>query len=390
MRAFDRSAASRSLRRPTRRQLLVSAAGLGLGAVAASLAKPVFAQARTLRIGATFDNSSVEKANGTGLYAGSSAYFNALNKAGGLNGTRVELVMADDEFKPEKAKANALAFAADSVVLAMLHPLGTRQASEVSDAVPGMAVVGPNTGTVSLRKKASPNTFWVRANYDQEIDRLIATAAVLGQTRIGIVYSEDPLGQSLLAGFKASLAKANLQPAVIASTPGTTSMEVEPAATKVAAANPQIVIVGLAGTAPAFVKALRKAGDTSSVYGLSITAGSLASMGDLAHGLGFAIVVPSPFQTKYEIVRRYQADMLANGNKDFSLPSLEGYIDAAVLTEGLRRAGPSPSRAAVIAGMERIENYDLGGVKINFGRNNREGNQFVDVAVISSEGRLIS
>ena len=373
--------------KPTRRQVLARMTGV---AAAASMGLPVFAQARSIRIGATFDNSSVEKANGTGLFLGSSAYFNALNRAGGINGTKVELVMADDQFKPDVAKSNALAFHADNSVLAMIHPLGTRQTAEVSDAVPGMAVVGPNTGTVSLRKKAAPNTFWVRANYDQEIDKLIATAAVLGQSRIGIVYSNDPLGQSLLAGFKASLAKAKLEPAVIASTPSTTSMEVEPAAKQIAEAKPQIVIIGLAGTAPAFVRAFRAAGGKSSAYGLSITAGSLGAMGDLAHGLGFAIVVPSPFATKFEIVRRYQADMLASGVKEFSLPSLEGYMDACVLAEGLRRAGPSPTRAGVIAALEHIEGYDLGGVKINYGRGNREGNQFVDVAVISSNGRLIS
>ena len=359
--------------KPTRRQVIARMTGV---AAAAGLGLPVFAQARAIRIGASFDNSSVEKANGTGLALGSTACFNALNRAGGLNGTKVELVLADDQFKPELAKSNALAFAADASVLAMIHPLGTRQTAEISDAAPGMAVVGPNTGTVSLRKKASPNTFWVRANYDQEIDKLIATAAVLGQ--------------SLLAGFKASLARVKLEPAVIASTPGTTSMEVDPAARQVAEAAPQIVIVGLAGTAPAFVRALRATGGKSSVYGLSITAGSLAALGDLARGVGFAIVVPSPLSTRFEIVRRYQADMQASGFKEYSLPSLEGYMDACVLAEGLRRAGPAPTRASVIAGLAGIEGYDLGGVKINFGRNNREGNQFVDVAVISATGKLLS
>ena len=371
----------------TRRQALGRIAG---AAAAVGLGLPALAQARPLHIGTTFDNSSVEKANGTGMYTGSTAYFNALNKAGGLYGTKVGLLMVDDQFKPELARANALAFAADNSVLAILHPLGTRQAAEVTAAVPGMAVVGPNTGTVALRRKAAPNTFWVRANYDQEIDKLIATAVVLGQSRIGLVYSNDPLGQSLLAGFKASLAKARLEPAVIASTPGTTSMEVEPAARAIAEVEPQVVIIGLAGTAPAFVRALRATGSTISAYGLSITAGSLRSMGGHARGIGVATVVPSPFATKYEFVRRYQADMLASGFKEFSLPSLEGYLDAAVLAEGLRRAGPSPTRASVIAGLERIESYDLGGVKINFGHGNREGNQFVDVAVIGADGRLIS
>ncbi|SFP75233.1 ABC transporter substrate-binding protein [Variovorax sp. 770b2] len=363
----------------------------GLAATAAAgLGMPAFAQGKPIRIGTTFDNSSVEKANGQGLFQGSSAFFNALNKSGGLNGTKVELVMADDTFKPEVAKANALAFEKDSSVLALLHPLGTRQTSEVMDAVPGMAVVGPITGTVALRKKTAPNTFWVRVNYDQEVEKLVTTAAVLGQSRIGLVHSNDPLGQSVLAAFKTALAKAKLEPAVIATTPNTTSMEVGPAADAIAKAKPQVVIIGLAGTAPVFMKALRDAGGNSSAYGLSITASALAAMGDLARGLGFVIVVPSPYSTKFEIVRRYQADMLANGTKDFSLTSLEGYINAAVLAEGLRRAGGSPTRASVMAGLASIENFDLGGMKLHYGRNNREGGQFVDVAVIGSRGQMLS
>ncbi|MGF6350088.1 ABC transporter substrate-binding protein [Variovorax sp. W2I14] len=363
----------------------------GLAATAAAgLGMPAFAQGKPIRIGTTFDNSSVEKANGQGLFQGSSAFFNALNKSGGLNGAKVELVMADDTFKPDVAKANALAFEKDNSVLALLHPLGTRQTSEVMDAVPGMAVVGPITGTVALRKKASPNTFWVRVNYDQEVEKLVTTAAVLGQSRIGLVHSNDPLGQSVLAAFKAALAKAKLEPAVIATTPNTTSMEVGPAAEAIAKAKPQVVIIGLAGTAPVFMKALRDAGGNSSAYGLSITASALAAMGDLARGLGFVIVVPSPYSTKFEIVRRYQADMVANGTKDFSLTSLEGYINAAVLAEGLRRAGASPTRASVMAGLASIENFELGGLKINYGRTNREGGHFVDVAVIGSRGQMLS
>ena len=363
----------------------------GLAATAAAgLGMPAFAQGKPIRIGTTFDNSSVEKANGQGLFQGSSAFFNALNKSGGLNGTKVELVMADDTFKPDVAKANALAFEKDSSVLALLHPLGTRQTSEVMDAVPGMAVVGPITGTVALRKKTAPNTFWVRVNYDQEVEKLVTTAAVLGQSRIGLVHSNDPLGQSVLAAFKAALAKAKLEPAVIATTPNTTSMEVGPAAEAIAKAKPQVIIIGLAGTAPVFMKALRDAGGNSSAYGLSITASALAAMGDLARGLGFVIVVPSPYSTKFEIVRRYQADMVANGTKDFSLTSLEGYMNAAVLAEGLRRAGGSPTRASVLAGMASIENFDLGGLKINYGRTNREGGHFVDVAVIGSRGQMLS
>jgi len=366
---------------------------LTLGGVAATLALPASAQGRTLRIAATFANSGPEKINGAGLFQGSSAYFDAVNRAGGIHGTKVELVMADDQFNPDVAKQNALTFAADASVLAMLHPLGTRQVAAVMDNVKDMAIVGPNTGTVALRRKPAANTFWVRANYDQEVDKLVSTAITLGTTQIALVHPKDPLGAGLLAAFNAACEKHKIKPVVIATTPSTISPEVEPAAKEIAKAAPQVVIMGLgAGTAPLFVKALRQTGAASTIYGLSIamSAANIRDLGELSRGLGFSIVVPSPFATKHEIVRRYQADMEAAGSKDFSLPSLEGYVDARVLAEGLRRAGAAPTRAAIVAALEQVDALDLGGLRIAYGKGTREGSRYVDVAVIGSGGRFMS
>ena len=384
-RSSQSTTALAALRRRTVLQLAAGAAAhVGLAAHAQSSAP------KGLRVGTTFDNSGVEKPNGSGMFLGSSAYFDALNRAGGIHGSKVELIMKDDGFKPDVAKANALAFADDASVMALLHPLGTRQTAEIIAAVPTLAVVGPNTGTVSLRKSAKPNAFWVRANYDQEIERLVTQAALTGQKAIGLVHPKDPLGASLLAGFTAAMARLKIDPAVVATTPGTASLEVESAAKQIADAKPDTVIVGLAGTAGPFIKALRAAGGHSLVYGISISAGSIFALGALARGVGFSIAVPSPYSARAEVVRRYQADMQAAGHKTYSLASIEGYLDAMVLAEGLRRAGPAPTRAAVMAGLERIENWDVGGMRFNFGRGNREGSQFVDLGVVGATGRLLT
>jgi branched-chain amino acid transport system substrate-binding protein len=376
--------------RISRRRTLRMVAG---AAAAVGLPFTTRAQGKVLRVGATFANSGPEKVNGAGLFEGSSAYFAAVNRSGGINGMKVELVAVDDKFNPDAAKQNALAFHADPGMLAILHPLGTRQVAAVMDAVPDMAVVGPNTGTVALRKKAAPNTFWVRASYDEEIDKLILAAATLGVTKIGLVHPKDPLGAGLLAGFNAACEKYRIKPAVIATTPSTISPEVEPAAVEIAKVAPQVVIMGLgAGTSPLFLRALRKAGGASTVYGLSIAMSTqnVRDLGELSRGVGFSIVMPLPFATKHEIVRRYQSDMVAFGSKEFSLPSLEGYVDARVLAEGLRRAGPAPTRAGVINALEQIESLDLGGFRVGFGKGRRDGSHFVDIAVIGSQGRFLS
>lgn len=380
----------RAARGLSRRGVLTALGALGFASTGPALSTT---PRRTLRIGSTFDGSSVERANGMACFQGAQACFDAINRGGGLHGASLELVAADDQFKPELAKSNAQAFRADRSILALLTPLGTRQTAAIMEAVTDMAIVGPNTGTAALRKASPPNLFWVRASYDEEVEKLIATASTLGTRRIGLVHPDDPLGRSVLAAFERSMKAHGLTPAVVATTPNTISREVEPAALAVAGAAPQMVIMALAGVAPLFVQALRKtSGGQTAIYGLSIGASmaNIKAMGDLARGVGFALIVPSPFSPKHEIVRRYRADMIAAGQSAFSLPSIEGYINARVCAEALLRAGPGATRESLIAALENLEAFDLGGLRINYGRGNRIGGHFVDVAVIGTEGRLLS
>ena len=370
------------------RRSLIAAAGLGL------LGAPWVARAQssTLRIAATIASSGVERFNGLGLLNGAQAYFDAVNRAGGINGRQIELVKADDEFNAGKAKDNALKFASDANVLALIHPQGTRQTTEVMKAVTSLPIIGPNTGATALHKSGAKNVFWVRTNYDQEVERLVKLADNLGLKRFGLVYPNDPFGQSVLESFKASLARRNIEAVGIASTPGTASLEVDAAARQLAKLPVQVLIMSLAGTTPAFYKAYRDAGGVSLCYGLSVS-GTASNLAQLAKGNDrpfFSVIVPSPNAQKFEIVRQYRRDMKTAGFEIDSLVSLEGYVDAYVLAEGLRRAGAKPDRDSLLAGLESLSNFDIGGVRLNFGKTVREGNSYTDTVTIDGSGRLIS
>jgi branched-chain amino acid transport system substrate-binding protein len=349
------------------------------------------AQARLLRIGSTFDDSGVERANGSGCHQGALACFESVNRSGGIRGSKLELVKADDQFNPDVARRNVRAFEADRSVLGLLSPLGTRQTLAVMEAATSLPIVGPYTGTAALRRTSPTNVFWVRATYDEEVERLIANAVTLGVTRVGIVYPDDPFGRQVLEAFTRSMESRRLKPAVLAKTPGTTSKDVNPAVKAVAASDAQLVIMSLAGVAPLFVDAYRAVGGGATLYGLSISASAanVKSMGQQSRGVGFAIVVPSPFSRRHELVRRYQSDMSAAGVKDLSLPSLEGYVNARVMVEGLRRAGTSITRDSLHSALAGIEALDLGGMRIGYGRTNRIGGHFVDVAVVGQHGQLL-
>jgi branched-chain amino acid transport system substrate-binding protein len=60
-----------------------------------------------------------------------------------------------------------------------------------------------------------------------------------------------------------------------------------------------------------------------------------------------------------------------------------------VLVEGLRRAGPRPTRAGVIRALESMRSFDLGGITVGFAPDNRIGSRYVEVTVISSSGKLL-
>ena len=82
--------------------------------------------------------------------------------------------------------------------------------------------------------------------------------------------------------------------------------------------------------------------------------------------------------------------MRSSGSTDYSTPTLEGYVNARVLAEGLRRAGSNVTRASLITALDGITGLNMGGMTVSFGSGNRVGGSFVDVGVIGAGGKILS
>ena len=105
--------------------------------------------------------------------------------------------------------------------------------------------------------------------------------------------------------------------------------------------------------------------------------------------LAISQVVPFPSNSTMPLVREYQQAMKAAGATEFSHLSLEGYINAKVAAEGLRRAGKNLTRESLIASMQGIRSLDLGGMEVSFGKGGASASRFVELTVINSQGRLV-
>ena len=69
--------------------------------------------------------------------------------------------------------------------------------------------------------------------------------------------------------------------------------------------------------------------------------------------------------------------------------SMEGYLAAKVVTEGLRRAGNRVgSREALIQGLEALGSQSFGGFQVNFSAGNHVASSFVELSMLTGDGRV--
>ncbi|HRM00210.1 MAG TPA: ABC transporter substrate-binding protein, partial [Acidovorax sp.] len=123
------------------------------------------------------------------------------------------------------------------------------------------------------------------------------------------------------------------------------------------------------------------------VYTLSLGAGSavLKALGNDARGLAVARTTPPPNKPTLALTRDFQASMKRH-NKPADYDRFVGYMDARVLIEGLKAAGPGVTRASLTQAMEGLSRLDIGGFSYQFSPQNRNGSSYVDIAVVGDGG----
>jgi ABC-type branched-subunit amino acid transport system substrate-binding protein len=100
--------------------------------------------------------------------------------------------------------------------------------------------------------------------------------------------------------------------------------------------------------------------------------------------------VPFPWNVATPVVKEYQQLYTASTKKDdYSFTSLEGFISAKVLVEGLRRAGNDLTREKFITAMESMRDVDVGGYLITFTPTSHSGSRFVELTVIGKDERFL-
>ncbi|MBC2713054.1 MAG: ABC transporter substrate-binding protein [Desulfosarcina sp.] len=337
---------------------------------------------------------------GTQTLHGAMAYLKHINAAGGINGRRIRLVTYDDGYDPPQCLVNTQRLLIEDRVFSLFCYVGTPTTVRVLPLIEDARIplVGMFTGANALREPLNRYLINVRASYYQETAAAVRyLVEQLNIRDIAVFYQYDAYGFDGLRGTELALKEFSLVPVSKGSYVRGT-LDVEEGLDRIRASGARsVVMIGTYEPCAKFIRMARANGYHPVFYNVSfVGADALARLlGAEGEGVIVSQVVPPPEYIGSEKrlwgVKEY-VDLLATYFPDDrpNFVGLEGYINARVLVEGLKRAGRNLDRESFIRAIESIRDYDLGIANtLSFSPQDHQGLERVYFTRISGGGFVL-
>ena len=368
-----------------------------------------------LGVSAAFSGPS--RGLGIELYRGASAYFTHINQQGGISGRKVVLKTYDDGYQPDPSVKNTLQLMLEDDVFLLFGYVGTPTVTRVLPMLKkfqdrNIFLFFPFTGAQPQREPPYGDfAFNLRASYRQETAGLVDNFIRINRKRIAVFYQADAYGRSGWAGVRSALKRHGEQIAGEATyrrgEKFTGSMRKQVEILK--ASDPEAVIcIGAYAACAAFARDAVNLGLRVPIANLSFV-GSENLLKLLTEGqdnsdsytqlLVNSQVVPSYEETSTPAVQEYREMMQQYApqppeelvKEDYtpfahSFVSLEGFLNAKLMVEILRRLGDDPQRSQLEDAVFSVRDFDLGiGEQVSFGPDRRQGLQRVYYTVVEND-----
>jgi ABC-type branched-subunit amino acid transport system substrate-binding protein len=316
---------------------------------------------------------------GQAIRAATTAFFDDLNKSGGIFNRKIELRFADSGETPAAARANIERLLQTQEVFAMTVSLIAGAEKEITPLMAQMRV--PMVGALTLYPQTdyplNREVFYLISGMDGQARAMIHHAASnpeLRKTEIAIVYPDPPANVSVVAAAKDQCEKDRLKSELYRYP--AEHFDGAALSKKIGTAHAIVLFLGDGRDAVAFMRAADESGWHPTIY-----IPSPNSNGDLFHApVGFDRKIllsfpTSPADQTTEAIKEFRA--FAANHK---LPSnhtaalVSAYGGLKILTEALKRAGKDISREKLIDILEGFYDYPTGLTPpITYGPNARVG-----------------
>jgi branched-chain amino acid transport system substrate-binding protein len=352
---------------------------------------------REIRMGMSAPLSGAAKQLGRLMKLGIETAFNVANDAGGIHDRKLALIVADDGYEPTQTAGTMKQLYEKDGVFGIIGNVGTPTAAV---ALPfslshKMLFFGAFTGSNILRRDPPDRyVFNYRPSYVEEtsaVVRYLVKTKRLRPEQIAVFAQQDGFGD---AGFE-GVAKAMRTLRAPGDT-GTTmrlnyprnTVDVDDAIAQLSQYQHQrgatpIKAVVMVATYRAAAKFIEKTHDllpgltytNVSAVGSTVLAEELLVLGPkYAAGVIVTQVVPA-VESYASVVLDYKAALAKYFPGEVpDYVSLEGYLTANILIEGLKRTGPQLDTERLVAALENLREYDMGlGTTVSFGRADHQG-----------------
>lgn len=240
-------------------------------------------------------------------------------------------------------------------------------------------LLGIFSGADKLRFPFRHYIFNVRSSYYHETKAIIRYfVEEKGLRRIAVFYQYDDYGFDGFKGTQIALQKYNLSPAATGSFKRGT-LDIEEALAKIQSSQAEaVVMIGTYSPCAKFIKEARARGYNPLFHNVSFVGADklVQKLGDSGEKVLITQVLPPPTERillpatdQYcRLLTKYYPQDIPN------FVSFEGFVNAMVLIEALRRAGRDISRESFIRALESIKEHYVGiGAVINFGPRDHQG-----------------
>lgn len=336
---------------------------------------------------------------GSELYRGAMAYFEHINRNGGIYGKKILIKPYDDGYNPIPTIKNTIKFIEEDKVFSLFNYVGTPTVTRIlpilkSNSDKNIYLFFPFTGAMPHRKPPYDEyVFNLRASYEQETGGLVENFLKIGRKNIGIFYQADAYGRSGWEGVRKTLVKYGLKIVGEATykrgAKYTDSFIRQVEILKNSGAD-AIFSVGAYAACAGFIRDARNLGWDVPIANVSFVGSEFMinllleeerKTGNIyTKNLINAQVVPSYEDMELKAVRQYRelmdkynpqppADLIDKDYKPlkYSFVSFEGFLNAKVMVEIIKKLGKEPKREKIKETAESIKDLDIGiDEKINF------------------------
>jgi len=111
------------------------------------------------------------------------------------------------------------------------------------------------------------------------------------------------------------------------------------------------------------------------------------NIGERARGIGFSQIVQFPWESANPVVKEYQ-QLAKTAGLTIDYAGMGGYLSGRFMVEALRRTGKNLTREKFRAALEAGP-FDMGGVTYTFKPGSRFGSTYVELVMLTRDGRFV-